>query len=67
MAEEIKEKAKKPKKMADPKAISIDPATRELQARAQELGIDTVYDRAVQMKPPIIVAKGIVKNGESPK
>jgi len=53
MAEEEKKvvKAKKPKKMADPKAISIDPATQQMQARAQELGIDTVYDRAAQMKP----------------
>ncbi|RZB35785.1 MAG: anaerobic carbon-monoxide dehydrogenase catalytic subunit, partial [Desulfobacteraceae bacterium Eth-SRB2] len=58
MAEEIKAKAKKAKKMADPKAISIDPATQEMQARAQELGIDTVYDRAAQMKPCNIGVQG---------
>ena len=58
MAEEIKAKATKAKKMCDPKAISIDPATQEMQARAQELGIDTVYDRAVQMKPCNIGVQG---------
>ncbi|MGD2151210.1 MAG: hypothetical protein PVF99_11420, partial [Desulfobacterales bacterium] len=59
MAEEKKEvKAKKPKKLADPIAASIDPATQELIVRAQELGIDTVYDRAVQMKPCNIGVQG---------
>jgi carbon-monoxide dehydrogenase catalytic subunit len=60
MAEEEKKvvKAKKPKKLADPKAVSIDPATQEMQARAQELGIDTVYDRAVQMRPCNIGVQG---------
>jgi len=60
MAEEEKKavKAKKPKKLADPKAISIDPATQQMQARAQELGIDTVYDRAVQMRPCNIGVQG---------
>jgi carbon-monoxide dehydrogenase catalytic subunit len=59
MAEEKKAvKAKKPKKLADPIAASIDPATQELIVRAQELGIDTVYDRAVQMKPCNIGVQG---------
>ncbi len=61
MAEEEEKKVvkeKKPKKLADPKAISIDPATQEMQARVQELGIDTVYDRAVQMKPCNIGVQG---------
>ena len=60
MAEEEKKvvKAKKPKKMADPKAVSIDPATQQMLARAQELGIDTVYDRAVTMKPCNIGVQG---------
>jgi carbon-monoxide dehydrogenase catalytic subunit len=59
MAEEKKVvKAKKPKKLADPIAASIDPATQELIVRAQELGIDTVYDRAVQMKPCNIGVQG---------
>jgi anaerobic carbon-monoxide dehydrogenase catalytic subunit len=59
MAEEKKVvKAEKPKKLADPIAASIDPATQELIVRAQELGIDTVYDRAVQMKPCNIGVQG---------
>ena len=40
MAEDKKEKVVKPKKMADPIAASIDPATQEMIARAQELGIE---------------------------
>jgi carbon-monoxide dehydrogenase catalytic subunit len=51
-------KEKKPKKLADPIAASIDPATQEMIVRAQELGIDTVYDRAVQMKPCNIGVQG---------
>jgi len=64
MAEEKKVvKAEKPKKLADPIAASIDPATQEMIVRAQELGIDTVYDRAVQMKPcPIGVEGTCCKN-----
>jgi carbon-monoxide dehydrogenase catalytic subunit len=58
MAEEKVEKAEKAKKLADPIAASIDPATQELIVRAQELGIDTVYDRAVQMKPCNIGVQG---------
>ena len=58
MAEEKVEKAGKAKKLADPIAASIDPATQELIVRAQELGIDTVYDRAVQMKPCNIGVQG---------
>ncbi len=52
MAEEVKqERAAKPKKVADPKAVSIDPATQEMLAQAQKLGIDTIFDRAVTMRP----------------
>jgi carbon-monoxide dehydrogenase catalytic subunit len=58
MAEEKPVKAEKTKKLADPIAASIDPATQELIVRAQELGIDTVYDRAVQMKPCNIGVQG---------
>jgi carbon-monoxide dehydrogenase catalytic subunit len=58
MAEEKKEKAAKEKKMADPIAASIDPATQQMIARAQELGIDTVFDRAVTMKPCNIGVQG---------
>ncbi len=56
MAELTKEKEAK---LADPVAASIDPATQELIARAQRLGIDTVFDRAVQMKPCNIGLQGI--------
>ena len=58
MAEEKKEKVAKPKKLADPAAVTIDPATQEMIARAQELGIDTVFDRAVTMKPCNIGMQG---------
>ena len=47
---EIKKAAKKAK-TADPKAASIDVATQKMLARAQELGVETVFDRAVTMKP----------------
>jgi carbon-monoxide dehydrogenase catalytic subunit len=44
--------------MADPIAASIDPATQEMIVRAQELGIDTVFDRAVTMRPCNIGMQG---------
>ncbi|CAB5159314.1 CO dehydrogenase (ferredoxin)/acetyl-CoA synthase, CO dehydrogenase subunit (EC [Olavius algarvensis associated proteobacterium Delta 3] len=50
--------AKKAPKVADPIAASIDPATQEMLKRAQELGIDTVFDRAVTMKPCNIGMQG---------
>ena len=56
MAEVKKAKAAK---LADPKEVSIDLGTQELQARAQELGIDTVFDRAANMKPCNIGIQGI--------
>jgi carbon-monoxide dehydrogenase catalytic subunit len=45
------EKAAKKAKMADPMASSIDVATQKMLARAQKLGVETVFDRAVTMKP----------------
>jgi carbon-monoxide dehydrogenase catalytic subunit len=59
MAEEKEKKAVKAPKLADPEAISIDPATQEMQARAQKLGIETVFDRAAKMKPCNIGIQGI--------
>ncbi len=59
MAEEKAKKAAKAPKLADPEAISIDPATQEMQARAQKLGIETVFDRAAKMKPCNIGIQGI--------
>jgi carbon-monoxide dehydrogenase catalytic subunit len=56
MADETKAKAPK---LADPIAASIDPATQQMIKRAQQLGIDTVFDRAEQMKPCNIGVQGI--------
>jgi len=58
MAEEKKEKAAKAKKVADPKAATIDSATQQMLARAAQLDIDTVFDRAVSMKPCNIGTQG---------
>jgi len=58
MAEEKKEKAAKAKKVADPQAATIDKATQEMIARAAQLEIDTVFDRAVTMKPCNIGTQG---------
>jgi len=58
MAEISNVKDKAPK-LADPVAASIDPATQQMIARAQELNIDTVFDRAAQMKPCNIGIQGI--------
>jgi carbon-monoxide dehydrogenase catalytic subunit len=58
MSEVTKERAEKTPKMADPIAASIDPATQEMIARAQKLGIETVFDRAVTMKPCNIGMQG---------
>jgi carbon-monoxide dehydrogenase catalytic subunit len=60
MAEEIKAKAAdKAPKLADPVGASIDTATQIMIRRAQELGIETVFDRAEQMKPCAIGIQGI--------
>ena len=56
---EVAAKADKAPKLADPIKASIDPATQELIVRAQQLGIDTVFDRAEAMKPCAIGATGI--------
>ncbi|MFH1103051.1 MAG: anaerobic carbon-monoxide dehydrogenase catalytic subunit [Pseudomonadota bacterium] len=56
MAEETKEKVKK---LADPIESSIDAATQQMIKRAQDLGIDTVFDRAAAMKPCNIGIQGI--------
>jgi carbon-monoxide dehydrogenase catalytic subunit len=54
---ETEKKAKAPK-LADPEQASIDKATREMLRRAQELNIETVFDRAVKMKPCNIGTQG---------
>lgn len=47
------------RKKAIPAEVSIDPATQQMIARAQELNIETVFDRAKNMKPCNIGAQGI--------
>ncbi len=59
MAEVTKAKTAKADKVADASNVSIDKGTQELQARAQKLGIDTVFDRAANMKPCNIGIQGI--------
>ena len=59
MAEQKVTAAAKDPKLADVKESSIDPATRQMVARAQSLNIDTVFDRAVTMKPCAIGMQGI--------
>ena len=58
MAEEKEEKKAKTKKLADPVKASIDIATQEMIRRAQELGVETVFDRAENMRPCNIGAQG---------
>ncbi|WP_419176296.1 anaerobic carbon-monoxide dehydrogenase catalytic subunit [Desulfosediminicola sp.] len=58
MAEATKAPAKAPK-LADPMEASIDVATQEMIRRAQQLQIETVFDRAVTMKPCAIGMQGI--------
>jgi len=58
MAEEKKETVAKAKKLADPVKASIDVATQEMIKRAQELGVETVFDRAENMKACQIGAQG---------
>ncbi|NNL42196.1 MAG: anaerobic carbon-monoxide dehydrogenase catalytic subunit, partial [Desulfobacterales bacterium] len=53
------EKIVKAPKLADPIKASIDPASQEMIVRAQELGVETVFDRAVKMKPCNIGIQGI--------
>jgi len=58
MSEEIKEKAAKAPKLADPVQASIDPATQEMIKRSHDLGIETIFDRAETMKPCNIGLQG---------
>lgn len=58
MADESDEKVTKARKVADPVAASMDVATQEMIKRAQDLGVDTIFDRAVTMKPCNIGMQG---------
>ncbi len=46
-------------KLADASTASIDASTQEMIRRAQQLGVETVFDRAVTMKPCAIGMQGI--------
>ncbi len=52
------EKEAKAQKVADPGAASVDPATQQMIRRAQELGIETAFDRAMTLKPCNIGTQG---------
>jgi carbon-monoxide dehydrogenase catalytic subunit len=54
-----KKTSKKAKKKVDPVSVSIDLATQQMIARAQDLNIETVFDRAANMKPCNIGVQGI--------
>ena len=57
-ADEIKAKAVKPKKKVEPKAVSVDPATHQMLIKAEQDGCETVFDRAITMKPCNIGEQG---------
>ena len=48
--EAVKKAAKSGKAPADPKAISVDPATQQMIIKARADGVETIFDRAVSMK-----------------
>ncbi|KJR96968.1 MAG: carbon monoxide dehydrogenase [Desulfobulbaceae bacterium BRH_c16a] len=56
---EVTTKVEKVAKLADPMEASIEPSTQEMIRRAHKLGIETVFDRAVTMKPCAIGLQGI--------
>jgi carbon-monoxide dehydrogenase catalytic subunit len=55
----VKKAVEKAEKFADPVASTIDPASQQMISRAQELNVDTCFDRAARMKPCNIGATGI--------
>ena len=55
---EEEKKAKAPK-LADPIEASYEISTQEMITRAQRLGVETIFDRAVAMKPCNIGIQGI--------
>ena len=52
-------KMEKKKKVVDPVAASIDVASQEMIARATELNVETIFDRALTMKQCNIGMQGI--------
>ncbi|MGD1985988.1 MAG: carbon monoxide dehydrogenase, partial [Desulfobacterales bacterium] len=59
MAEKKETQAPKAKKLADPVAATIDPASQQMIQRAHDLGVETAFDRAVTLKPCNIGSQGI--------
>lgn len=59
MAEETKTSTAKAPQLADPMEVSIEASTQEMIRRAHKLQIETVFDRAVTMKPCAIGLQGI--------
>ncbi len=58
-ADEIKAKAQvKAKKKVDPKVVSVDPATQQMLIKAERDGVETIFDRALSMKPCNIGEQG---------
>ncbi len=51
-------KSEKAPKVADPVGATIDVATQQMIRRAQELGVETIFDRAAKMKPCNIGVQG---------
>ncbi len=59
MTQETKHnKTAKTPKVADAQKVTMDIATQEMLVRAQTLGIETIFDRAENMKPCNIGAQG---------
>ena len=56
---EKKTKAAKAPKLADPIAASVDIATQKMIVRSHELGVETIFDRAANMKQCNIGIQGI--------
>ena len=52
-------KIEKKKKVVDPVAASVDIASQEMIARSTELGVETIFDRALTMKQCNIGMQGI--------
>jgi carbon-monoxide dehydrogenase catalytic subunit len=57
-ADEIKAKAKAKAKKADPYAASVDPATQQMIQKAHNDEVETIFDRALTLKPCNIGEQG---------
>jgi carbon-monoxide dehydrogenase catalytic subunit len=57
-ADEIQAKAVKAKKKVDPRAASVDPATQQMLVKAEQDSVETIFDRALTMKPCNIGEQG---------